>query len=95
MANFKDNKDETVVWTQIVIDDDINYFKALWENNTPNIDSLLLEVNTMSKTVPNPLIFSIMTSKTGQIDSYLKSRNKVIYREALFHFINDPNKPPP
>eukprot|EP01083_Nonionella_stella_P299889 1021080_1 len=42
----------------------------------------------MSNAVSNHLIFVIMTSKTNQIDSYLKHKNKDIYRDALFHFIN-------
>eukprot|EP01083_Nonionella_stella_P017406 48693_1 len=29
-----------------------------------------------------------MASKTGQIDHYLKARNKDIYRDALFYFIS-------
>eukprot|EP01083_Nonionella_stella_P279561 950967_1 len=46
----------------------------------------------MSKTVSNHLIFRIMTSKTGKIDRYLKNRNKDVYREALFYFINEHDK---
>eukprot|EP01083_Nonionella_stella_P046110 123481_1 len=30
-----------------------------------------------------------MTAKTGQIDGYLKDRNKAIYREALLYLVND------
>eukprot|EP01083_Nonionella_stella_P184963 673155_1 len=93
MERFKDHENEIAVWAQIVIQDDITDFKPLWENNAPNIQSLLHEVNTMSKTVSNPLIFSIMTSEAGHIRKYLKDKNKDIYREALFHFINDHNKP--
>eukprot|EP01083_Nonionella_stella_P184964 673157_1 len=40
----------------------------------------------------NPLILFIMSSKTGQIDGYLKDRNKDIYRKALFYFINEHEK---
>eukprot|EP01083_Nonionella_stella_P281635 958360_1 len=33
-----------------------------------------------------------MSSKTGKIDRYLKTRNKDIYREALFYFLNEHEK---
>eukprot|EP01083_Nonionella_stella_P017404 48690_1 len=33
-----------------------------------------------------------MASKTGQIDHYLKARNKDIYRDALFYFISKHEK---
>eukprot|EP01083_Nonionella_stella_P141696 437074_1 len=57
-----------------------------------NMQSLLHEITTMSQTVSNHLIFRIMTSKTDQIDRYLKARNKDIYRDALFYFINNHEK---
>eukprot|EP01083_Nonionella_stella_P017407 48700_1 len=46
----------------------------------------------MSKTVSNHVIFRIMSSKTGKIDRYLKTRNKDIYRDALFYFLNEHEK---
>ena len=86
MAKFKDHNNENVVWTQVVLEHDTKSFKHLWEQNVPNTATLLIVYKS------NALIFKIMTSKNGEIDNYLKEKNKEIYREALLYFISKHKK---
>eukprot|EP01084_Bolivina_argentea_P040361 74597_1 len=96
MSKFKDIDDKKTVWIEIVTNDDLPYFKTLW--NVRSSVQILLEEQNINKPIPinkqnssfcNNLALVILLNEKGTIHDYLKNNDTTIYQTSLSRYFNN------
>ncbi len=85
MSTFKDHKDLHDICYPLILTDDINSFKDLWEKIVPDKNSLM---KTNYKQ-PDHAIMIIMTEETSKIRDYLLADYYQLYTETFLNYMKN------